>query len=73
MFVMDSMNNGFLDRHLWRFEYTNQKMLSKRSVYLITIKYGAPIAPIVRYFAVQLVDYYGAARAVNRDIQNWLM
>ncbi len=63
MFVMDSMNNGFSGSGTYgAFEYTNQKMLSKRSVYLITSKNTEPYsADSSDIYAVQLVDYYGGS------------
>ena len=61
MFMTDSMQNGFSDEGVYgAFEYANQKILSKHSVYLITLNNAqAYDASSNDTYAVQLTDYYG--------------
>lgn len=65
MFLTDSMDNAFASDNAFggeAFAYVNQKILSKYSVFLIsldnTAAYDANSADI---YAVQFVDYYGGA------------
>ena len=57
------MSNGFTDTGTYgAFQYSNQKILSKHSVFLVTTDNSkAYSADSDEIYAVQLVDYYGGA------------
>lgn len=63
MFLVDSMSNAFTDSGTYgAFQYSNQKILSKYSVYLVTTDNSAAYsATSGNIYAVQLADYYGGA------------
>jgi len=65
MFLTDSMDNAFASDNAFggeAFAYVNQKILSKYSVFLISLDNAAAYdANSADIYAVQFVDYYGGA------------